>query len=256
MLVSVVVPVFAQENTIIIPTGALYPNSPYFWLDESTGNTNGEITIFVGDTITWKNEDSAFHTVTSVDSFGNIDGIFDSGFIRSGDSYSEKFTHPGIYHYFCDNNHPWMTGVIHVVDSNIQMIENVGSEFNEGKGYSVEYVLDVPLENTVLIDDKENTLTFKITKDTNRSQIIFILPEKLIENPNTVWVDGELVDVTSEITETKTRLIIPIENNSKEIIIMGSYVIPEFGFLTIGVLGLGIFSSLFLIRSKLFTPFS
>jgi len=256
MFVSTVVPVFAQENTIIIPTGALYHNSPYFWLDESTGNTTGEITIFVGDTITWKNEDSAFHTVTSVDSSGNIDGLFDSGFIRSGDSYSEKFTSPGDFHYFCDNNHPWMNGVIHVVDSNTQLIENVGSEFNEGVGYPVEYVLDVPLENTVLIDDKENTLTFKITKDAKNSQIVFILPEKLIENPNTVWVDGKLVDTISKTTETNTRLIIPIENNSKEITIMGSHVIPEFGFLAISILGLGIFSSLFLVRSKLSATFS
>jgi len=251
MLIPISTSVFSQESyTITIPGGSLYSSSPYFWINELTGDTTGEITISVGDTVTWINEDSAFHTVTSVDSSGKIDGIFDSSFIRSGYSYSKEFTDVGDFYYFCDNNHPWMTGVVHVIDSNAQLIENVGSEFNDGLGFTVEYVLDVPLENNVLIDDVENTLTFMISKDTENSQIIFILPVELIENPYIVWVDGDVVDITSTVTESETKIIIPIETDSKEIKIMGSYVIPEFGFLTIGILSIGIFSSLFFIRSK------
>jgi len=126
----------------------------------------------------------------------------------------------------------------------------VGSEFNDGLGFNVEYVLDVPLENNVLIDDVKNTLTFMISKDTKSSQIVFILPVELIENPSVVWVDGDVVDMTLTSAEINTKIIIPLDANSKEIKIMGSHVIPEFGFLTIGILSIGIFSSLFLIRSK------
>ncbi len=251
VLIPINTAVFAQtSHTITIPSGSLYSSSSYFWVNELTGDTTGEITISPGDTITWINEDSAFHTVTSVDSLGNIDGIFDSSFIRSGDSYSKEFTDVGDFYYFCDNNHPWMTGVVHVVNSNTRLIENVGSEFNDGLGFNVEYILDVPLENNVLIDDVKNTLTFTISKDTKNSQIVFILPVELIENPSIVWVDGDVVDMTLTSTEINTRIIVPLDANSKEIKIMGSYVIPEFGFLTIGILSIGIFSSLFLIRSK------
>jgi predicted secreted protein with PEFG-CTERM motif len=42
-----------------------------------------------------------------------------------------------------------------------------------------------------------------------------------------------------------------MEPFSKEIKIMGAYVIPEFGFLAMGILSVGLISTLFLARSKL-----
>jgi len=94
-------------------------------------------------------------------------------------------------------------------------------------------------------------LIFAITGDTENEQITMILPPKLIENPNTVWVDGKMVDIEIEDTATGSKLIIPIKPHSKEIKVMGSYVIPEFGYLAMVVLGIGIFSTMFFTRSKL-----
>ena len=70
-------------------------------------------TIAVGDTVTWKNHDSAAHTVTSGRSSSGPDGLFDSGLIMSGKSFSIKFKKEGGYHYFCVI-HPWQTGMITV----------------------------------------------------------------------------------------------------------------------------------------------
>ena len=80
---------FAETTYFIkMPLGSSDPGAPYFWSERSTGNTTGEISIFPNDSITWENADTAFHTITSVTQSGEIDGIFDSGFIDAGDSYT------------------------------------------------------------------------------------------------------------------------------------------------------------------------
>ncbi len=69
-----------------------------------------EVTIPVGTTVTWINNDEAEHTVTAGD------GLFDSGNIMTanvapGASFSFTFTEPGTYEYTC-TIHPRMTGTI------------------------------------------------------------------------------------------------------------------------------------------------
>ena len=244
---------FAETTYFIkMPSGSSDPDAPYFWSERSTGNTTGEITIFPNDSITWENADTAFHTITSVTQSGEIDGIFDSGFIDAGDSYTRQFTELGDFYYFC-SIHPWMNGVVHVIKNpgSVQSIHNVGSGYDKnGVGFEVKYILDVGIEPTVHVDPDEKTLTFRISGDTQNNQIIFVLPSELIENPNAVWIDDNMVEFETENTSTGNKLIIPIEPYSKEIRIMGTYVIPEFGILTIGILSMGLFSSLFLLRSK------
>jgi plastocyanin len=61
-------------------------------------------TVKVGTTVTWTNEDSAAHTVTT----SNGPVMFDSGSIATGKSYSFTFTKAGDYKYFC-SFHPSMT---------------------------------------------------------------------------------------------------------------------------------------------------
>src|SRR5579859_2546765 len=63
------------------------------------------LTIAVGTTIIWKNNTSAPHTVTS-DS-----GVFDSGTIQPGATFSFKFTSAGTFAYHC-SIHPYMTATI------------------------------------------------------------------------------------------------------------------------------------------------
>jgi plastocyanin len=73
-----------------------------------------EILIIKGETVTWKNTDSAAHTATSV-SGGSPTDVFDSGLLMAGNSFSHKFTDSGRYDYLC-MVHPWMTGVVVVAD--------------------------------------------------------------------------------------------------------------------------------------------
>lgn len=66
------------------------------------------LTITAGDTVVWTNEDTMIHTATSTS------GLFDSGDLDQGESYSLTFTTPGTYDYLC-TPHPNMTGRIVVV---------------------------------------------------------------------------------------------------------------------------------------------
>ena len=65
-----------------------------------------------GQTIIWRNGDVAFHSVTS-GAYGEPDGLFDSGHMDPGDTFSYTFVESGTYMYHC-TLHPWMAGVIHI----------------------------------------------------------------------------------------------------------------------------------------------
>ena len=253
---------YAEEYFITIPTGASDENAPYFWSEKSTGVTTGEITIFPGDSITWKNADTAFHTITSVSRSGeklpltidDEDGVFDSGFFTAGKSYTRQFDDYGDFYYYC-TLHPWMNGIVHVVSNtgSVQSIDRVASGFSDdGLGFEVKYILDTNLANAVHVDPDEKTLTFTISGSSETDQLTLVLPEELIENPNSIWVDGEMIaNFQKETTSSGNKLVIPIDSSSREIKIMGSHVIPEFGFLALGILSMGLVSTLFLTRSKL-----
>lgn len=67
-------------------------------------------TVPLGGSITWVNRGAALHTATAVD------GSFDSGFLTTGQSFTETFDQAGTYDYLC-TIHPGMVGTI-IVDPN------------------------------------------------------------------------------------------------------------------------------------------
>jgi plastocyanin len=65
------------------------------------------MTIAVGTTVTWTNNDSTGHTVTA------DDGSFKSDKLATGASFSQTFAKAGTFAYHC-SIHPSMTGTITV----------------------------------------------------------------------------------------------------------------------------------------------
>ncbi|MCL4418145.1 MAG: cupredoxin family copper-binding protein [Actinobacteria bacterium] len=63
------------------------------------------LTIKVGDTVTWTNNDSYNHTITS------DNGAFDSGNISGGGTFSFTFNTAGTFNYHC-SVHTFMTAKI------------------------------------------------------------------------------------------------------------------------------------------------
>ena len=75
------------------------------------------VTVDVGGTVTWINEDAAAHTITSgVLADGGPDGVFDSGLFAPETEFSHTFDAVGEYQYFC-MVHPWMAGLVIVQEA-------------------------------------------------------------------------------------------------------------------------------------------
>jgi plastocyanin len=87
------------------------------------------VEIFVGDTITWFNDDTAAHTVTSGTVTEGPDGFFDSSLVVSGNEFSVTFNQPGTFPYFC-MVHPWMVGQV-IVKEGISEESPISPEFFE-----------------------------------------------------------------------------------------------------------------------------
>jgi plastocyanin len=88
--------VLAAEAEVAI----VQPSDEMAWRYEPT-----RLTVSAGTTVTWTNQGSASVTVTSAD------GLFDSGPIGPGASFSVTFDTPGTFRYFCDP-YPHMKGTI------------------------------------------------------------------------------------------------------------------------------------------------
>jgi plastocyanin len=65
------------------------------------------LSVSAGTAVTWTNNDAMTHTVTS------DGGIFDSGNLAAGKTYSRVFATAGSYPYHC-TIHPGMTGTVTV----------------------------------------------------------------------------------------------------------------------------------------------
>ena len=103
-ILSLISTAYAEDYIVDIPYGAFNPelNTPAeVWYEPPV------ISIVVGDSITWYNDDREGHTVTSGegsgrfgwmdDNFGTPDGGFDSDRFMPGESWSMKFEDSGIF---------------------------------------------------------------------------------------------------------------------------------------------------------------
>ena len=72
--------------------------------------TPSKIVIKQGGSVTWVNEDVAFHSVTS-GYYDEPSEIFDSDYLDPEESFTFIFENIGTYDYFC-TLHPWMKGQV------------------------------------------------------------------------------------------------------------------------------------------------
>ncbi len=112
--------VFVSEPTASVSSSATGanvnppPNTVYINGLESPFFTPDVLNIKAGTTVTFVNTDGNTHTVTSVKPGTTTgDGTFDSGFIKSGKTFSFTFNKPGTYEYIC-MIHSQMRGTINV----------------------------------------------------------------------------------------------------------------------------------------------
>ena len=97
-------------NSIQQPTTAtsIPSNSTVVRIVANAGSNSfspNPVEVKVGETVTWINDDSGRHTVTSKD------GVFNSELMGRGQSFSFTFDKAGQYPYLC-SPHPGMLGTV------------------------------------------------------------------------------------------------------------------------------------------------
>lgn len=102
---------FAATTTVTQCAGAADANNKCFFVPP-------EVTINVGDTVVWTNDDSATHTVTSgvIEDPDNWSKVFDSGMNKPRQTFEYTFDTAGEYPYLCQL-HPWMLGKVTVSEA-------------------------------------------------------------------------------------------------------------------------------------------
>jgi plastocyanin len=95
----------ANALPISILKGAGNPQSTQWFSPQ-----NATVIIGKNNTITWTNDDTSAHTVTSV-SIPNGVATFNSGILGNGGTFTMTFTVPGTYQYDC-SLHLWMKGTV------------------------------------------------------------------------------------------------------------------------------------------------
>jgi len=240
--------VFAQTSyEVKMPTGSSDPQAPYFWQSVKDGSTTGIVEILVGDTIVWSNADTAFHTVTSGSETDGLDGLFDSKEFAPGKSFTYKFSEIGHYPYYC-TLHPWMMGTI-IVTSVYSIIPNVGKQVGDGTTFfNVEYDFS-RLLSTAIIDEEQKSITFEIIGDakSENHDLELRLPSGLVDGQFTIWVDGEKISDFENIREGDLNvLFMSLTADSKILTIVGTSIVPEFGTMTLAILGVSIVSMIVL----------
>jgi plastocyanin len=94
---------FFEEFSEIVENG-----EPHTIGISSNAYEPGVRTVTPGTKVEWTNQESSVHTVTS------DTGLWDSGNLSKGQSFSYTFTELGTYPYH-DTLHPSVTGVVNVV---------------------------------------------------------------------------------------------------------------------------------------------
>lgn len=87
------------------------------WMVGNTFNVSN-LEVSEGTTVTWTNQSSVNHTVTSGSRNGDDAGdLFDSGNLAPGETFSHTFEDAGNYDYFCEI-HPGMAAEVTVSEAN------------------------------------------------------------------------------------------------------------------------------------------
>lgn len=98
-----------MKATVLLPFGTSIPGC-----DMRTGCfVPSHLTVSRGATVSWINEDSGTHTVTSGTVKSGPTDMFDTGLFLGGETFHHTFESAGKFDYYC-KVHPWMTGTITV----------------------------------------------------------------------------------------------------------------------------------------------
>jgi plastocyanin len=99
-----------SDNSVSPPVSGSSPGANEVWMQGIAFNPVTK-TISGGTTITWTNKDNTTHTATSGVP-NSPDGLFNSGNLGNGGTFSFKFTTAGTFKYYCMIHGAMMTATM------------------------------------------------------------------------------------------------------------------------------------------------
>lgn len=231
-----------------------------------------EVTVDVGGEVTWSNDDTAAHTVTSGTPENGPDAVFDSSLFMAGNTFSHKFDKAGTFHYFC-MVHPWMTGSVIVQEAGAEEQKNEGTqdeEMTEVYGVSkdgsvkVEISTDAPKSGAALtlnvkFTDKDGKalshVNYDITATQDGKQVLNDMGQHQHEGVGThttaALASDKPLDVSVKLLGQGLPNKSPSEWTGPKGEVVMFQVVPEFGTIAMMVLGVAIVSIAVSTRSKI-----
>ena len=102
------------------------------------------VSVLTGKEITWSNDDSSAHTVTSGTPSDGPDGNFDSGLIAPKNTFSVTLDESGEYPYYC-MIHPWARGMLIVEDNHTPFfLKTDKNEYKKGDMITISGIANLP----------------------------------------------------------------------------------------------------------------
>ena len=95
-----------ETLSVAIVPGSSSPFNGQFYVPNA-------VTVSPNSSVSWTNQDTSSHTITSGDFTTGPSGQFDSGLLNTGATFTHQFTTPGVYTYYC-TIFPFMSGVVNV----------------------------------------------------------------------------------------------------------------------------------------------
>jgi len=226
--------VFVLGIILILPLGvssSFAENSwnifmtPYDGIQKDELFSPFELPISSGDTVTWINQDSVTHKITSgIPAHLDFSGeFFETGVLSPGDSFSIPLEFPGFagYYYFCEI-HPWFTGKIFFEDRDgiLHSTLDITYDVVNSESLQISGLVEPDLGNTsyeIQIYDSKNNLIFDKLSSFEPDASF----ELFIDISSSIWDHDEnyllklVYSVPSESTEL--ALNIPADNLNSEL---------------------------------------
>ncbi|MBU13192.1 MAG: PEFG-CTERM domain-containing protein [Nitrosopumilales archaeon] len=213
------------------------------------------VTLDIGGEVTWENDDTAAHTVTSGTPTEGPDGIFDSSLVMAGSSFSHIFEEAGSYDYFC-MVHPWMQGMVMVSAEEMvhdeEMAHGDMEEMAHGDDHAAMGVEDLSDQFVATVtsgvihhiggNTDDSTLLVHLFGADDDGELKITLNRDIItpfdDGSYFVLVEGQEV----EFMQMGNTIHVDYEAGTERIEIVGSHVVPEFGTIAMIVLAVAIIS--------------
>jgi predicted secreted protein with PEFG-CTERM motif len=217
-----------------------------------------QVTIDPGGEVTWSNDDTAAHTVTSGTAAEGPDGNFDSSLFMAGTTFSVKFDdyEPGTYPYFC-MVHPWMTGEVIVEEAGMHEEEHTEGEVHtEGAATATGMLSDgtkvsIWTSAPTAGERMQISIEFADAEHVNLDILATQNGEVVLDDTGAHHHDGKGVHETAPLsTSDPVEITVTFQGYGVDAPFTGpigeqvvfSNVVPEFGTIAVMILGVAIIS--------------